>query len=80
MIRIAEVDELLSLELLLEPIASLDEDDDSEDCRCCKTCCRRSATAISHDLRTPIARMRLRTEFIEDDANRQKKRPARPGA
>jgi signal transduction histidine kinase len=26
--------------------------------------------AISHDLRTPITRMRLRTEFIDDDASR----------
>jgi signal transduction histidine kinase len=26
--------------------------------------------AISHDLRTPITRMRLRSEFIEDDINR----------
>src|SRR5262249_11164931 len=26
--------------------------------------------AISHDLRTPITRMRLRSEFIEDDAQR----------
>jgi signal transduction histidine kinase len=26
--------------------------------------------AISHDLRTPITRMRLRSEFIEDDAHR----------
>ena len=26
--------------------------------------------AISHDLRTPITRLRLRSEFIEDDANR----------
>jgi signal transduction histidine kinase len=26
--------------------------------------------AISHDLRTPITRMRLRTEFIEDDTSR----------
>jgi signal transduction histidine kinase len=28
--------------------------------------------AISHDLRTPITRMRLRTEFIEDEANRHR--------
>ena len=28
--------------------------------------------AISHDLRTPITRLRLRAEFIEDDAQRNK--------
>jgi signal transduction histidine kinase len=28
--------------------------------------------AISHDLRTPITRMRLRSEFIEDEANRSR--------
>jgi signal transduction histidine kinase len=28
--------------------------------------------AISHDLRTPITRMRLRTEFIEDEASRRR--------
>jgi signal transduction histidine kinase len=28
--------------------------------------------AISHDLRTPITRMRLRSEFIEDDAHRSR--------
>ena len=28
--------------------------------------------AISHDLRTPITRMRLRAEFIEDDAHRNR--------
>jgi signal transduction histidine kinase len=28
--------------------------------------------AISHDLRTPITRMRLRSEFIEDDAHRNR--------
>ena len=28
--------------------------------------------AISHDLRTPITRMRLRSEFIEDDAQRKR--------
>jgi signal transduction histidine kinase len=28
--------------------------------------------AISHDLRTPITRMRLRTEFIEDDGHRSR--------
>jgi len=28
--------------------------------------------AISHDLRTPITRLRLRTEFVEDDEQRQK--------
>jgi signal transduction histidine kinase len=28
--------------------------------------------AISHDLRTPITRMRLRSEFIEDDVNRNR--------
>ena len=28
--------------------------------------------AISHDLRTPITRMRLRAEFIEDDAHRSR--------
>lgn len=32
----------------------------------------RMLAAISHDLRTPITRMRLRTEFIEDDANRSR--------
>src|SRR5262249_31453499 len=30
----------------------------------------RMLAAISHDLRTPITRMRLRTEFIEDETNR----------
>lgn len=30
----------------------------------------RMLAAISHDLRTPITRMRLRCEFIEDDLNR----------
>jgi signal transduction histidine kinase len=30
----------------------------------------RMLAAISHDLRTPITRMRLRSEFIEDDGNR----------
>ena len=30
----------------------------------------RMLAAISHDLRTPITRMRLRSEFIEDDAHR----------
>ncbi len=30
----------------------------------------RMLAAISHDLRTPITRMRLRSEFIEDDAQR----------
>jgi signal transduction histidine kinase len=30
----------------------------------------RMLAAISHDLRTPITRMRLRAEFIEDDAHR----------
>ncbi len=29
-------------------------------------------TAISHDLRTPITRMRLRCEFIEDDLDRSR--------
>ena len=28
--------------------------------------------AISHDLRTPITRMRLRSEFIEDEAHRSR--------
>jgi signal transduction histidine kinase len=32
----------------------------------------RMLAAISHDLRTPITRMRLRTEFIEDEAQRQR--------
>src|SRR6266481_675311 len=31
----------------------------------------RMLAAISHDLRTPITRMRLRAEFIEDDAHRR---------
>jgi signal transduction histidine kinase len=31
----------------------------------------RMLAAISHDLRTPITRMRLRSEFIEDDAHRR---------
>src|SRR6185312_13099437 len=30
----------------------------------------RMLAAISHDLRTPITRMRLRSEFIEDDVHR----------
>jgi signal transduction histidine kinase len=32
----------------------------------------RMLAAISHDLRTPITRMRLRTEFIEDDTHRSR--------
>ena len=28
--------------------------------------------AISHDLRTPITRMRLRSEFIQDEAHRSR--------
>jgi len=28
--------------------------------------------AISHDLGTPITRLRLRAEFVEDDEQRQK--------
>jgi signal transduction histidine kinase len=32
----------------------------------------RMLTAISHDLRTPITRMRLRCEFIEDDLDRSR--------
>jgi signal transduction histidine kinase len=32
----------------------------------------RMLAAISHDLRTPITRMRLRSEFIEDDAHRSR--------
>jgi signal transduction histidine kinase len=32
----------------------------------------RMLAAISHDLRTPITRMRLRFEFIEDDAHRSR--------
>src|SRR5207244_4895551 len=32
----------------------------------------RRLAAISHDLRTPITRMRLRTEFIEDAAHRSR--------
>jgi signal transduction histidine kinase len=32
----------------------------------------RMLAAISHDLRTPITRMRLRSEFIEDDAHRER--------
>ena len=32
----------------------------------------RMLAAISHDLRTPITRMRLRCEFIEDDLNRSR--------
>jgi len=32
----------------------------------------RMLAAISHDLRTPITRMRLRSEFIEDDAHRRR--------
>src|SRR5664279_3929511 len=31
----------------------------------------RMLAAISHDLRTPITRMRLRSEFIEDDVHRR---------
>jgi signal transduction histidine kinase len=32
----------------------------------------RAFTAMSHDLKTPITRMRLRTEMLEDEAARQK--------
>jgi signal transduction histidine kinase len=32
----------------------------------------RMLAAISHDLRTPITRMRLRSEFIEDETNRSR--------
>ena len=32
----------------------------------------RMLAAISHDLRTPITRMRLRAEFVEDDEQRRK--------
>ena len=32
----------------------------------------RMLAAISHDLRTPITRMRLRSEFIEDDTHRSR--------
>ncbi len=32
----------------------------------------RMLAAISHDLRTPITRMRLRSEFIEDEVNRSR--------
>ena len=32
----------------------------------------RMLAAISHDLRTPITRMRLRSEFIEDEAHRRR--------
>jgi signal transduction histidine kinase len=32
----------------------------------------RMLAAISHDLRTPITRMRLRSEFIEDDVHRSR--------
>lgn len=32
----------------------------------------RMLAAVSHDLRTPITRMRLRAEFVEDDEQREK--------
>lgn len=32
----------------------------------------RMLSAVSHDLKTPITRMRLRSEFVEDDSIRQK--------
>ncbi len=33
---------------------------------------RRMVAAVGHDLRTPITALRLRTEFVEDDENRQR--------
>ena len=51
-----------------------------DDCRCISISSRRHGpndrtrmlAAISHDLRTPITRMRLRSEFIEDEVNRRR--------